>query len=179
MPRTPPPAIGEPFDRLTVSGESFMIGTRRYIPCDCKCGQSVTVLVANLRSGKTKSCGCWKRERTATIVSETRWKNSHGRASGDKDELYRLWLRINRRCYNPNADNYRWYGGRGIGMWEPWRNDAGLFIDWIEQNLGPRPSLQHSINRVDNDGDYKPGNLDWQDPIGQARNRRPRRRASA
>lgn len=130
------------------------------------------MLVVNLkrkdRANSNPSCGCWRRERTATIVSETRWKDSHGRS---KDPLYQLWKRIKRRCYDAKTHNYKWYGGRGIGMWEPWRDDAGLFIDWIEQNLGPRPSPKHSINRIDNDGDYEPGNLDWQDPIGQATNR--------
>jgi hypothetical protein len=90
---------------------------------------------------------------------------------GGGSELYQLWKRINRRCYDPNADNYRWYGGRGIRVWEPWRRDAALFIDWVEQNLGPKPSPKHSINRIDNDGDYEPGNLDWQDAFGQAQNR--------
>jgi hypothetical protein len=131
------------------------------------------VLVANLRAGRAKSCGCWKRERTATIVSETRWKNSHGRARGEKDELYRLWLRINRRCHNPNADNYRWYGGRGIRVCEEWWHDAGAFIRYVEETLGPRPEGM-SIDRIDNDGNYEPGNLQWADPVMQARNRRAR-----
>lgn len=135
------------------------------------------MLVQSLRrtDRTTPSCGCWRRERTATIVTETRWKGSHGRS---KDPLYKLWLRINRRCHDPSAHNYRWYGARGIKVWEPWRHDAGLFIDWIEQNLGPRPSPEHSINRIDNDGDYEPGNLDWATALQQARNRRPRSGAS-
>ena len=170
MTRSQPPKQGDTFYRLTVTGDTYMVGTRRYAPCTCLCGQETIVLVSNLRSGKTRSCGCWKRERAATIVGETRWAGSHGKARGDKDALYHLWLRINRRCHNPNADNYRWYGARGISVWEPWRKDAGAFITYVEQNLGPRPAGM-SLDRIDNDGNYEPGNLRWATAAEQARNR--------
>jgi hypothetical protein len=114
------------------------------------------------------SCGCWKRERTATIVTETRWKDSHGLS---KHPFYALWSRIKKRCYNPNAHNYRWYGARGIRMADEWVNDAGAFIAYVEANLGPRPSPKHSINRIDNDGDYRQGNIEWADPLQQAHSR--------
>jgi hypothetical protein len=123
-----------------------------------------------LRNGDSQSCGCWKAERTRTIVSETRWKDSHGRS---KDPLYRLWGRIRKRCENPQTHNYRWYGGRGIKVCEEWQQDAGAFIAYIEQVLGPRPSPQHSIDRIDNDGDYEPGNLRWATQTEQVHNSRP------
>lgn len=173
MPRTAPPAVGQKFGRWTVAGESFMQSPgHRAVPCICDCGTAQSVLVFALRNGKSSSCGCWKAERTKTIVSETRWKDSHGRAAGGKDPLYRLWLRIRKRCYNPKAHNYRWYGGRGIQVHEPWRTDPEGFISYIERELGPRPSPQHSIDRIDNDGHYEPGNLRWATPVEQARNTR-------
>lgn len=169
--------IGQRFGRWVIIGaiERPIVGFqhRAAVPCRCDCGTEKLVLIQTLQRQNrgNLSCGCWKRERTATIAKETRWKNSHGRS---KDPLYNLWKRIKRRCHDPNAHNYKWYGGRGISMWEPWRNDAGLFMDWVDQNLGPRPTPKHSINRIDNDGDYEPGNLDWADPVSQAKNRRPR-----
>lgn len=171
---TQPPAIGETFGRWEVIGEPVIKGTRVAVPCRCQCGTERDVLVSSLRRKDrgNLSCGCWRRERTASIVGETRWKDSHGRS---KDPLYQLWKRVKRRCYEPTAHNYKWYGGRGIGVFEPWQDDAGAFIDWIEENLGPRPSPVHSINRIDNDGDYEPGNLAWADPVEQARNRRSSR----
>lgn len=173
-----PPEIGERFGRWVVIGPPQWIETtqrRAAVPCRCDCGTERIVLVQSLRrtDRSTPSCGCWKREQSGTQAKRQWTKHGHATA-GSNEPLYRLWRRIRRRCYDPKAHNYKWYGGRGIKMWEPWRNDAGLFIDWIEQNLGPKPSPKHSINRIDNDGDYEPGNLDWADPVQQAKNRRPR-----
>jgi hypothetical protein len=141
------------------------------LPCQCQCGtvRLVRAGVLHRNHSENLSCGCWKRERTATIVSETRWKDSHGLS---KTPLYRLWKRINRRCYNPQAHNYRWYGGAGVQVWEGWRHDAGAFISYVERELGPRPSPQHSLDRLPPDADYAPGKIRWATPVEQARNRR-------
>jgi Staphylococcus phage HNH endonuclease len=128
------------------------------------------VLVFALRNGKSQSCGCLKREQVGTLVSRTRWQGSHGLS---RHPLYQLWKRVNRRCYDTTAHNYRWYGGRGISVWEPWRHDAGVFIEYVEQNMGPRPDGM-SLDRRDNDGNYEPGNLRWATALEQAKNRRSR-----
>lgn len=166
-----PPQPGEQFGRWTVTGNSVMQGTRRLVPCRCECGTERLVMVQSLRrkDRSTPSCGCWRRERAATIVSETRWRGSHG-LSGHP--LYRLWKRIRRRCYDPAVHNYRWYGARGIGVCPEWRDDAGAFIAYIERVLGPRPPGM-SLDRIDNDGDYAPGNVRWATPTEQVRNSRP------
>lgn len=122
------------------------------------------------------SCGCWKRENTAGLVARTRWSDSHHKAArdpetGKQEPLYALWKRINRRCHDPNSTQYRWYGARGISVWEPWRRDAGAFIAYIEQNLGPRPAGM-SLDRKDNDGNYEPGNLRWATQVEQVHNSR-------
>lgn len=144
--------------------------SHRAIPVRCECGAEASVLVFQLRNGRSVSCGCHKREQVATLVGRTRWKDSHGRS---KDPLYQLWLRIKKRCDDPKAHNYRWYGARGISVWDSWRNDAGAFISYIEKNLGPRPD-GCSLDRINNDGNYEPGNLQWATAVEQARNRRPR-----
>lgn len=122
------------------------------------------MLAFQLSNGRSVSCGCWKREDLATRKPRT----THGQRH---NPLYQLWLRINRRCHDPQAHNYRWYGARGINVWGPWRHDAGAFIAYIEQTLGPRPAGM-SLDRENNDGNYEPGNLRWATAVEQARNRR-------
>jgi hypothetical protein len=141
----------------------------RAVPCACACGTRQDVLVFSLRNGTSQSCGCLKREQVATLAQRT--LTTHGRAGGGGDPLYRLWRRINRRCYDPNSTQYRWYGARGISVWEPWRHDAGAFIAYIEQHLGPRPAGM-SLDREDNDGNYEPGNLRWATQYEQVHNSR-------
>ena len=174
-----PPQIGEQFGYWIVTGDPEWKeqGSQRrcYMPCQCRCGTKRTVMVQTLRRSDREnlSCGCWKRIRTATIVSETRWKDSHGLS---RHPLYQLWKRIIRRCYDPKAHNYRWYGGANppVRVWEGWRHDAGAFIAYVERELGSRPSPRHSIDRYPPDADYAPGKIRWNDPAGQVRNRRPR-----
>ena len=172
---TSPPQPGERFGRWTVTGEpTWYDDTHRAVPCRCDCGTERTVLVQALRrkDRDCPSCGCWRREQSSAQAKQ-QW-TTHGRAAhGHSDPLYRLWLRIKKRCHDPKAHNYRWYGARGISVWEPWRHDAGAFITYIEQNLGPRPEGM-SLDRRNNDGNYEPGNLRWATQLEQVRNRRPR-----
>lgn len=87
-------------------------------------------------------------------------------------KLYKTWLGIKTRCYNPHDLNYASYGGRGIKIADEWKNDAQAFVRWIEENLGSRPSSQHSLDRYpNNDGNYEPGNLRWATPQEQAENK--------
>jgi hypothetical protein len=163
---------GQQFDRLTVIDPDTRKGNVRAALCSCSCGtHSILVPIKHLVKGRVRSCGCIRREQLAS-----RNRASASRGGLTRHPLYSTWAGMINRCYSPAAGNYRWYGGRGIRVWEPWINNPGLFIDWIEQNLGCRPSSHHSIERVDNDGDYEPGNLDWATPPEQARNRRPRTR---
>jgi hypothetical protein len=123
------------------------------------------VTVSHLNSGSVRSCGCIKREQT---IEQNRRIAKRGGLT--KHPLYGTWTLMVNRCHNPNAGNYRWYGARGISVWEPWRTDARAFIEYIEKNLGPRPAGM-SLDRINNDKNYEPGNLRWNDAVGQARNR--------
>lgn len=115
------------------------------------------VKTAKDTKGKARqSCGCLRSSTT------------HGLS---KTYLYNLWMGINQRCYNKNAKSYPRYGGRGIKVLEEWRNNPESFFAWILDNLGERLS-GYSLDRIDNDGDYAPGNLRWANDSTQMTNRR-------
>lgn len=81
---------------------------------------------------------------------------------------YRAWADAKYRCFNPNAADYYKYGGRGITMCDEWRNDFDAFLE----HIGPRPSAKHSLDRVDNERGYEPGNVRWATKSQQNINRR-------
>ena len=90
-------------------------------------------------------------------------KEIHGLS---KTSEYKVWKGIKRRCYNKNTERYPRYGGRGIIMCETWKNSFKAFYE----DMGPRPSNQHQIDRIDNDGNYEPTNCQWASRIDNVRN---------
>jgi hypothetical protein len=127
-------------------------------------GLDYYTLLARLRYG-------WPAERILETLPlhEGGRRPTHGR-TGTKE--YRAWLSMKERCSYPRYQGYHRYGGRGISVCERW---VESFEDFF-QDVGPAPSPQHSLGRLDNDGDYEPGNVAWQLATEQARNRaRPRR----
>lgn len=88
---------------------------------------------------------------------------------------YNLYRGIKNRCFNKRTPDYNKYGGRGITLHKEWLDDFMLFYEYIKQELGERPSNNHTLDRIDNDGNYEPGNIRWADKITQARNRRVRK----
>jgi hypothetical protein len=83
---------------------------------------------------------------------------------------YHCWVAMMYRCYNPKAENWANYGGRGVSVYTPW-HDAGVFLTWLDENLGSRPA-GHSLDRINNDGNYEPGNVRWADKRTQLYNKR-------
>jgi hypothetical protein len=119
--------------------------------CECDCGFSCVLVAAfDLCSGNTTTCGCSKR--------------LHGLY---KTPEYKCWINIRQRCYNANDPCYPYYGGRGIRVCERW-----LSLQSFLDDMGPRPSPRHSIERDNTNGDYEPGNCFWAIPKQQVRNRR-------
>lgn len=152
---------GQKFAKLTVLA---MLPNWRCL-CLCECGTEFDTQSYNLRKGLTKSCGCLR------LTGDAR--RTHGEsAKGKWTAEYRTWVNINTRCHNPKATRYENWGGRGIKVCDEWRKDFQAFLN----HMGRRPSSEHSIDRIDNSGNYEPGNVRWATRSEQARNTRPHKK---
>lgn len=152
---------GERFGMLeTVEPVAFRAGKKDVIwLCRCDCGDTTRVVASNLRSGNTKSCGCSKGAMCrATAVR-------HG-LTGTKE--HQAWSGMKKRCYRKQCKSYPDYGGRGITVCDRWFGSFEAFLE----DMGPAPSRSHTIERVNNDGNYEPGNCIWATRLVQSRNRR-------
>lgn len=129
--------------------------------CRCVCGKERMVRDRNLRDGRSRSCGCLRRE----VVSVTRAKHRMIHTPE-----YQAWKRIRGRCGDINDKSYPNYGGRGIQICERWDSFENFFDD-----MGPRPSPVHSIDRIDNNGNYDPSNCRWATQTVQQNNKRSNR----
>ena len=131
--------------------------TGAYWVCVCDCGVEKVIRGQDLRNGLTRSCGCFNLDRRREL------KTTHGQS---KHYLFKTWEGMVSRCHNPNDKDYRTYGARGIEVCELWRDDPAQFF----KDMGPRPEGT-SIDRVDGDDDYRPGNCRWATALEQGANR--------
>jgi hypothetical protein len=168
--KTPINIAGKKFGRLIVVAYSHSNRDKKACwICVCDCGKEVVVSGKSLRNGRTKSCGCYALEvRAKSSTKHGACKNS--RANGKTLEYY-IWRGIIARCTNPNNKKYADYGGRGITICDEWRHDYKAFIDYI----GNKPSPGYSIERINNDRNYEPGNIRWATQKEQMNNTRVNR----
>ena len=157
---------GQRFGRLTVLerfGTSSQ-GTATWL-CLCDCGKKCVVIGAAMRKGNTRSCGCLHDDRARER------RTTHG-LSGTR--LYFVWKTMNQRCSNPNNDDYKDYGGRGITVCEEWQHSFPAFHTWATANGYDEnaPYQECTIDRIDNNKGYFPDNCRWVSQMVQIQNRR-------
>lgn len=149
------------FNRLTAIRFSHKQEPRyHYWLFKCDCGNEKTIRKSHVLSNKTLSCGCYSQDR----------KNRMKIGAITRDPIHHTWEGIKSRCGNINNPAYKDYGGRGIRICDTW-----LDFRKFKEDMGERPSKNHSIDRINNDGNYEPSNCRWATKREQSRNTRKNR----
>ena len=170
---SPRDMVGRVFGDLTV----VSLAEKHHYPCGvtalwwkcvCKCGKEKTVDGRNLRSGRTKNCGC---DKTSKLI---KFNYKHGGAADKEKRLYTIWKGMKQRCENPKNKSYKYYGARGIAVCDQWSSDYKEFEKWALQSGYDENALYGTctIDRINNDSGYSPDNCQWVSLAEQNKNKR-------
>lgn len=149
---------GQKFDRLIVLKYMYRKNGHTWWKCKCDCGNNINTTSGRLRSGETKSCGCYFKE------------HQYLKKYSEKEiKLHHIYNSMKARCYNKNNSSYKNYGKRGIKVCDEWRNNRDIFVEWAINN-GYQENL--TIDRIDVNGNYEPNNCKWSTKKEQNNNTR-------
>jgi hypothetical protein len=148
---------GKVYGKLTVISFHGRNNNKTFWNCHCECGMDKVVHSHNLQQKHTKSCGC--------LVRNSPNGTTHNKS---KTREYEIWCGMKKRCMNTKSKAYKDYGGRGITICERWINS---FEDFLA-DMGPSPTNEHSLDRIENDGNYEPSNCRWATRLVQTNNSR-------
>lgn len=155
---------GKKFNRWTVESFACSVKGHKYYNCVCDCGTRKVVCGNNVKRGLSKSCGCLNSEMAANHCVEMSRHGLH------KTRIYRIWEGMKRRCQTPSVHNFRDYGGRGITVCDEWQE----FVPFYEWAINNGYSEELTLDRIDVNGNYEPGNCRWATWSEQSRNKRPK-----
>jgi hypothetical protein len=160
--------VGQKFGRLTVQEFVGVVKRTSRWSCLCDCGNIIEARGPDLKIGNTNSCGCYKLDR----IKETQTRHGQCLRNGIETRAHLAWADMQRRCYEIGHKAYKSYGGRGIKVCDRWLGRDG-FVNFYEDMGDCSDDL--TLDRIDNDGDYEPGNCRWVTMLEQCNNRRSNR----